>query len=290
MNREETIEFNNQLNPSSRFDVVKIADILSKQSLNHSPYQFHSIKFYTLFIVTDGTGKHYIDFETYDCTKGTVLFIGNGQIHRFEKNTNLKGYLLPFHDDFLSFLNINEITKILQLFNSSLFEPKVQLDEQEFLEITSRISTIRVEYFKQNDSFSSNIIGGELFTMLSTLYRKKSLSNKVTLNTKHLEKFIHFQNLLKDKIVETSKVEDYARDLGMSNKTLNTITKGITGKQAKTFINEFYLLTIKRILTDQKLSIKECAFQSGFDDIPNFYKFFKHHLNLTPEQFRQKFC
>lgn len=290
MNKVEKIAFNNQHNPSSRFDIVKIEDILAKQSLNHSPYQFHSIKFYTLFIVTDGIGKHYIDFETYDCTKGTVLFIGNAQIHRFEKNITLKGYLLPFHDDFLSFLNIIEITKILQLFNSSLFEPKVQLDNKDFLEIASRISTIKVEYFKQNDSFSSKIIGGELFTLLSTLYRKKSLTNKVTLNTKHVEKFIHFQNLLKDRIFETSKVEVYAKDLAMSSKTLNTIIKSITGKQAKTFINEFYLLAIKRILTDQKLSIKECAFQTGFDDIPNFYKFFKHHINLTPEQFRQKYC
>jgi AraC-like DNA-binding protein len=241
-------------------------------------------------VVTEGTGKHSIDFQSYGCTKGTILFIGNGQIHKFMQDSGLKGYLIPFHDDFLSFLNIIETTKILQLFNSSLFEPKVQLDKQTFSEISNHILIINIEYFKVNDSYSSNIIGGELFTIFSKLYRIKSIANKVTLNTKYLEKFICFQNLLKDKIFETSKVEDYAKDLGMSSKTLNTITRSIIGKQAKIFINEFYLLAIKRILTDQKLSIKECAFQSGFDDIPNFYKFFKHHLNLTPEQFRQKFC
>lgn len=290
MNNEEKIEFNNQQNPKSRFDIVSIEDILSKQTTDHSPYQFHILKFYALLIITDGKGEHFIDFEAYNCTKGTVLFIGNGQIHRFMQDSRLKGNLLLFHNDFLSFLNLNEIIKILQLFNNSLFEPSIQLDMKEFLEISNRIEVIHKEYFKVNDSFSNNIIAGELFTLFSILIRKCSFNHEVTLNAKYLEKFIHFQKLLKDKIFETSKVEDYAKYLGMSTKTLNTVTKSIIGKQAKTFINEFYLLNIKRILTDQKLSIKECAFQSGFDDVPNYYKFFRQHLNLTPEQFRQKFC
>lgn len=290
MNNEEKIEFANTQNPKSRFDIVKIEDILLKQTLNHSPYQFHILKFYALLIITEGTGKHIIDFESYDCKKGTILFIGNGQIHKFMQDSGLKGYLLPFHDDFFSFLNINEITKILQLFNNSLFEPKIQLNQKGFSEISKRIETITKEYFNLNDNFSANIIGGELFTLFNIFIRKSSFNHKVSLDTKYLEKFIAFQNLLKDRIFETSKVEDYAKYLGMSSKTLNTITKSIINKQAKTFINEFYLLGIKRILTDQKLSIKECAFQSGFDDIPNYYKFFKHHLTLTPEQFRQKYC
>ena len=290
MNKEEKIEFSNKQNPKSRFDFVKIEDVFFKEFKDHSPYQFHIIKFYTLLIITEGRGKHCIDFETYNCKKGTVLFIGNGQIHKFMKNSELKGYLLPFQDDFFNFLNINETTRILQLFNNSLFEPKLQLDKGEFLEVSNRITTIKKEYFNLNDSFSSNVIKGELFTMLSILQRKISLNHKITLHSKYFEKFIDFQNLLKERIFETSKVGDYAKYLGVSNKTLNTIIKSITGKQAKTYINEFYLLGIKRILTDRKLSIKECAFQSGFDDIPNYYKFFKHHLNLTPEQFRKKFC
>lgn len=289
MSNEEKIEFTNKQNPQSRFDIVRIEDILLNQSKDHSPYHFHILKFYALLIISEGAGKHFVDFESYDCKKGTVLFIGNGQIHRFMKDSSLKGDLLLFHDDFLSFLNITEITKILQLFNTSLFESKIQLEKNEFWEISNRIITINKEYFDTNDPFSKSIIGGELFAMFSFLIRKSSYNHKIALDSKYLEKFIDFQKLLKDKIFETSKVEDYAKYLGVSSKTLNTITKSIMGKQAKTLINEFYLLGIKRILTDQNLSIKECAFQSGFDDIPNYYKLFKHHLKLTPEQFRQKF-
>ena len=64
MNREETIEFNNKQNPKSRFDIVSIEDILKRQTENHSPFQFHIIKFYALLIVTEGNGKHFIDFES----------------------------------------------------------------------------------------------------------------------------------------------------------------------------------------------------------------------------------
>ena len=31
---------------------------------------------------------------------------------------------------------------------------------------------------------------------------------------------------------------------------------------------------------------KEIAYKSGFEEIPNFYKYFKRQTQLTPEQFR----
>lgn len=289
MKISDKIDFINNQNPKSRFDFINIEDIRLRQTRQHSSYHFHILKFYTLFFVIEGSGKHYIDFNTYNCTKGTVLFIGDGQVHRFSKSSNLKGYLLAFHDDFFSFLNINTTTQILQLFNNILVEPKLQLTPNNFQDCLNKITRIKEEYFNINDSFSNQIIGAELYSLFSSLLRLSISKHDINLKSKHLNKFIDFQNLLVKNIFNTSKVKFYSESLGMTGKTLNTIIKSISKKQAKEYINDYYLLRIKRVLMNKQLSIKECAFQVGFDDLSNFHNFFKHHLNTTPEQFRKKY-
>lgn len=290
MNKQKEIEFTNGQYPKSSFDFVKIEDVLKISSKTHSSFEYHTLKFYAILFITSGDGKHFIDFDTYNCSKGTVLLIGDGQTHKFSENTDLKGYILLFRNDFLgSLLTVNETINIFQIFNNSLFEPKIQLKKNQFLDVISRIENVKKEYFQIKDNFTSKVMGGEVYTLLSLLFRESKAVKNKSLDAKYLATFLRFQDLIKNEIFITTKVIDYAKTLGISTKTLNTVTKNIMGKQAKTYINEYYLLCVKRILIDKKFSIKECAYQSGFDDIPNFYKFIRKHLNQTPEQFRENF-
>jgi AraC family transcriptional activator of pobA len=77
--------------------------------------------------------------------------------------------------------------------------------------------------------------------------------------------------------------------IGLSTKTLNTITKNIVNKSAKEFIDEIYTKQIKRLLIHSDGAIKEIAYASGFEETTNFYKYFKRQTQLTPEQFRNSF-
>lgn len=290
MDNQKEIEFTNAQNPNSSFDFVKIEDVLKIQHNDHSSFEYHILKFYAIIFITSGNGNHFIDFDTYNCSKGTVLLIGDGQTHKFSENTDLKGHILLFQNDFLgNLLNINETTNIFQIFNNSLFEPIIQIENNQFIDIISRIKNVKKEYFEIKDNFTSKILSGEVYTLLSILFRESKAIKNTSLDTKHLTTLLRFQDLIKNQIFKTTKVIDYAKALGISTKTLNTITKKIMGKQAKTYINEYYLLCVKRILIDKQLSIKECAFKAGFDDIPNYYKFIRKHLNQTPEQFRKNF-
>ena len=66
----------------------------------------------------------------------------------------------------------------------------------------------------------------------------------------------------------------------------NTVTKSIVNKSTKQFIDEINTKLIKRLLINTKLSVKEIAYQSGFEETTNFYKYFKRQTQTTPEQFR----
>ena len=53
--------------------------ISEKPDLVTSPHR-HS--FYQILFITDGTGKHFIDFKTHIIQKGDLFFLVPGQIHK----------------------------------------------------------------------------------------------------------------------------------------------------------------------------------------------------------------
>ena len=81
----------------------------------------------------------------------------------------------------------------------------------------------------------------------------------------------------------------YSDRQNLSLKRLNEITKEAIGKTILNLIHERVLLEAKRLLSLTNKSVKEIAFYLGFEDPPYFYRFFKKHEGLTPEDFRKMF-
>lgn len=288
--RPKNIKFENQQNPTATFDLIRLEELFNRTDLNHSIDEMHLVAFYILIFIENGVGEHTIDFTNYKCETGTILTIRKDQIHKFIKSDSLKGVLLLFTDDFLvSYLEKLEAQKSLQLFNELLGIPKIQLSEIEFIEITNLIERIRKEYLNINDEYSLGIIRSELHILIAKLYRIKAEQEQIIPTRKYLNEFIVFQNLVEAKANKTSRVQDYAKEMGVSTKTLNNITKSILNKTAKEFIDEICTKQIKRLLINTKRSIKEIAYSSGFEETTNFYKYFKRQTNTTPEKFRTTF-
>ena len=75
--------------------------------------------------------------------------------------------------------------------------------------------------------------------------------------------------------------------MSISTKTLNNITQSVVNNSAKAYIDERTIMQIKRLLISTDLSIKEIAYDSGFSDPTNFFKYFKKFTGNSPEVFRQ---
>lgn len=284
------IKFRNRQNPQAGFDLVKLEELFSRENLDHSPSQLHIVEFYIIILIEEGQGAHTIDFSEYSFERGTALTIRKDQIHKFHKNRSVQGKLLLFTDEFLvSYLEKLEALKSLQLFNEVLGIPKIQLPENELREVSELIERIQTEYFSVNDEYTLGIIRSELHILIAKLFRIKSFVHPIIGKRKYLSEFIQFQNLVEQHATKFSKVKDYAPMMGLSSKTLNTITRSIVNKSAKEFIDDICTKQIKRLLINTELSVKEIAFASGFEESTNFYKYFKRQTSLTPEQFRVSF-
>lgn len=283
----KNIKFINHQNPSSQFDLIKLEELFMRKNLDHSPEALHQVEFYIILFFEEGQGYHTIDFTDFKCSKGTLITIRKDQIHKFFKGNNLKGSLLLFTDDFLvSYLEEMEAQKTMLLFNELLGVPKLQLLDSEFQGVLQIINRIKEEYFNVNDNHSFSIIRSELHILITKLFRLKAEKGKIDFGRKYLKEFGVLQQLIEENVSKTTRVKDFAQMMGMSTKTLTTITKSIVHKSAKEFIDEICTKQIKRLLINTELSIKEISYKSGFEETTNFYKYFKRQTQTTPEQFR----
>jgi len=281
------VNFNNQANPKSYFDIIKMEDLLERK-LDHDIFKSHLVKFYIIIFIYEGQGYHTIDFTDYKYDKGTVLLVRKDQIHKFFRSSNVKGYLLIFTEDFIiSHLNKMEAIKSMQLFNDSLSFPKVRLEKAtDYSDFSTLVKHLAVEY-SVKDSFSIGITRSVLHIVITKLFRIKSANSTHVHRKKYMDQFLEFQQMVEADCFKSKKVQYYASQLGVSAKTLNTIVKSVTNDSAKSFIDERAIMQIKRLIIGTNLPIKEIAYTAGFTDPTNFYKYFKKFTASSPEVFRQ---
>ncbi len=285
--KTKNIKFRNQQNHNSQFDLLRVETLLNRDDLDHSPEDLHRVEFFIIMFIEEGKGAHTIDFADFKCSKGTLLTIRKEQIHKFIKSDSLKGPILLFTDEFLiKYLEEIEARKTIFLFNEFLGSPKLQLSKIDFKNIQTIIKRIEEEYFKTNDKHTMSILRSELHILITKLYRIKATKKNIDFEKKYLNEFVKFQALAETNVLKTNKVLDYASMMGLSSKTLNTITRSIIHQSAKEFIDAICIKQIKRLLINTELAIKEVAYQAGFEETTNFYKYFKRHTKSTPEQFR----
>ncbi len=283
------IGFKNEKANKGLFDLVAMEDVFLKKPTDHNQFDHHKISFYVIIIITQNKGVHSIDYKDYDYKKGTVFTLRKNNIHKFYK-TNAKGKFLIFTEDFV-IRNSEKIEtlKLFQLFNEMLGSPKLQLNKSEFIETKRLIHQIEKEYLDVKDIHSIEIIRNLIQVLIHKLFRIKSKGKENFGDKKSHLKFIDLQKLIEKECFESKKVFYYANKMGVTTRTLNNITQSVIGKSTKSFIDEIVTLQIKRLLINSHLSSTEIAYQSGFDDPTNFFKFFRKQTGLSPNQFKENY-
>ncbi len=271
------------------FQIVGNRESLFNTDQDHNPFLPHRIKFYSILFILEGEGYHYIDFKKYRYEKGSVIFISKEQVHAFEMNLKREAYFLLFTEEFLSKGNTSSnLMKSLSLYNYHLYPPVYQLEEKELSVFHNLVKKIKIEFDSPEDSLSEEIIHSSLRIFLCMAERIRKRNQSLAPKSKYHEEYLRFQTLLKGHILESRKVNYYSEKMLISSKKLNRITQEILGKTAKQYINDFLIIEIKRLLMNTSYSIKEIAFETGFDQTTNFVKYFKKYTGLNPGEFRKQ--
>ncbi|UXP32842.1 helix-turn-helix transcriptional regulator [Reichenbachiella agarivorans] len=263
MNNIPNISFDSS-EKTTDIEFLRISELFERveENPNHDPLKPHRITFFALLIVTEGEGMHQVDLENYLLKKGSVLKIAKGQVHAFQENLSYDGYLVVFTEDFvLKFFSKSTIDFISHLYNYHISDPMVE--GSNFNE--SFLALIAQELNYENTYAQRNIIAKMLELYLLKLERVSHLAISTKRNTEQYPLFFQFKNLVEERYMDTRNVKDYAEYMSVSAKQLNAVVQNFTLNTAKHFIDEYVVLEIKRAILSTNNSLKEIAYELGFD-------------------------
>lgn len=94
-----------------------------------------------------------------------------------------------------------------------------------------------------------------------------------------------FLELMETSFLKETKANYYAKELGITEKRLNQILTEKLNLTAKQIIQQRQITEAKRQLVKSEITIKELAFELGFESFSSFSRFFKKHTGVSPSKF-----
>ncbi len=246
----------------------------------------HRHNFYEILIIFEGDGIHGIDFINYVIRNNSISFLPPGQVHNLKDSSIKNCTILIFNVDFIYKTSENStLLKQLDLiFNQS---PILDLDKNGLNELRTTLSIIETELKKEtlNRDILFHSLNLLLFQILSFYKENQKIPSQTTAISK--ERYFHFLELVESNYCKEHSVQYYANRMNIHPKRLNEVTQFASGENALYLVQKRILVEAKRLLFYNTLSIKEIAYQLGFEDVSYFSKFFLKNIGLRPSAFKE---
>ncbi|MFF2514437.1 helix-turn-helix domain-containing protein [Streptomyces sp. NPDC058086] len=273
--------FNPPAAPVEGFELTDLASLHERMG-DGGLQRVHRVGFHTVTLITEGSGEHAVDFVTYPCRPGTLLWIRPGQVQRFDRPGTMQGTHLLFTSAFPPRLASSD--RLVR----EWYGPVVrQLGTgHDYAALSALLSRLRAEFTRPDGTVSREIIQLLLATVLLHIDR---LQQPGTNGDPHAggEVYVRFRAELERSYVSTRRAEDYAHRLGYTVKTLTRACLAATGQTVKQVIDARVALQAQRLLAHTDEPVVVIARRLGFSEPTNFGKFFTRHTGTTPGAFRR---
>ena len=250
----------------------------------------HRHTYYEIIWITEGSGTHTIDFRDYPFQGPCLFLLQPSHIHQIVKDGPTKGFVLKFNEStFSTESGAENLLLKYGIFDNINVQPVLQLDQAAILLLDDLMQKILLEY-KAPSELSEVIIASYLKIFLLQVYKLKDSHRGELLPTPEPRYLAYrsFKKLLEENFRQQHAVQHYASELAITPRALNEITHKFAGKQVSQLIKERLLLEAKKLLHHGALSIKEVAWQLGFENAAYFTRFFTKNEGESPQNFRNR--
>ena len=241
---------------------------------------------YLFTLMEKGKSQGMVDFQPFSMRGNTLFFILPGQVHRYKYGSkDIAGWFLAMdaglipdefravlEDPLLALRPINPGAPCMEQMKRCL-ELAYDLDQQPatgyskravYSLLTTFVAMVANIYVQQRDM----PIG------------KRSRSQVITRD---------FRALLAQEYKKLKSPGDYAAALHLSLSYLNEAVKEATGFTVTHWIQQEIVLEAKRLLYHSSCSVKEVAYELGYEDPTYFSRMFKKAVGKTPGDFREQY-
>jgi AraC-like DNA-binding protein len=242
----------------------------------------HRVDFHLLMLVTAGRGAHAVDFVTYPCRPGTLLWVRPGQVQRYGLQPGFDARLVVFTSAF-----VPRLASVDQEAAGQLGPVHRQLDEAERVAVATVVDQLAAEGTRSDHDVSAELLQHLLAVLLLQLHRLLRPAGADP-RPGTGQTFARFRGELERAFATTRRAEDYAARLGYTVKTLSRACLAATGHPVKQVIDARVVLEAKRLLAHTDEPVAAIARQLGFAEATNFGKFFARRAGVTPGEFRRR--
>ncbi|WP_447593744.1 GlxA family transcriptional regulator [Aquipseudomonas campi] len=100
---------------------------------------------------------------------------------------------------------------------------------------------------------------------------------------------LQVQQWLEEHFADKFRIEDVAREHGMSIRNFMRRFQAATGDKPLHYLQRLRIETAKGLLSSTRKSIKTISYEVGYDDASFFARLFRQHAELSPNQYRRQF-
>ena len=273
-------------------DTSKLGITLDKNSIKKSDFktaeqieeatQSHRDEGFTFHILEKGEIVIEIDFEIYYVSAPAVVYLHPSQVHRMEDINDIIVNSLSINSENLTV----EYLKILEELNPVT---PLSLKTEEYALILDSFSLCLNFYRQKSNKLYYLLLRDSCNTLIGYLLSQFLNETKSEDTFSRFDKVTQtFRKLLEKNYVILKRPGQYAALLHISVPYLNECIKDSTGYSVSYLIQERIILEAKRLLYHTDKSVKEIAFELGYDDYPYFTRLFSKVTGISPVAFRKK--
>lgn len=274
------------------FENLKNNKLSIKIVSNNNPYpsvdiqqkllQPRRLTSYFIVLIDSGSITYNLDLQDITLSDGHLLFAMPNQVFTPpSKTADLKYFKVLFDENTLALLP-QQFPFLVNPLNSQtiIFDNAARDRVRKVFEILNQILHV------DKDATDTEIILAYLNLLLAELnsayFKTKEPIN--ILNT-NLSKFIEFKLVVETHLTEQPSVNTIAEKLALTTNSLYRIVKEYSGVSPKDFFTNRLMIEAQRKLLYSPLSVKELAYELGFNDPDYFSRFFKKCTGKSVSEF-----
>jgi AraC family transcriptional regulator, transcriptional activator of pobA len=267
----------NKISNSSKKVKLKI-----KINSDENPYQSLDIEqklvqprrltSYFIVLVERGTITYKLDLQEITLTDGQLIFAMPNQIFTPPSKTdNLKYFKVLFDDNTLALLP-QQFPFLINPLNSQtiIFDDVSRQRVRNGFEILNQL--LRIDKNITDTEIVLAYLNSLLVELNSAYFKSKEQINSFNTN---LSKFIEFKLVVETHLTEQPSINTIADKLSLTTNSLYRIVKEYSGISPKDFFTNRLMMEAQRKLQYSNLSVKELAYELGFNDPDYFSRLFK---------------
>ena len=244
------------------------------------------IKAGVFVLCTRGTVRATINLSEYTITHNDFVTVLPGsfiQIHEVSSDTRV--CFAGFSSEFIS--RVSYVETYLDFLPMILDNPIMALQE-EVAQLYRNAFSLLIRAYSLPNTLDNKEILMSIFTIFfqGELYKRCKPTTNEPIKREH-ELYRQFIQLLMTHYTQEHEVSFYAKKCGVTPAHFSGAIRKASGHSPLAIITGIIIMNAKAQLKSTRLPVKEIAFSLGFNNLSFFNKYFRKHVKMTPQEYRE---